>query len=149
MGFFNSDIHQFHQYQQNEQLPPILTQMTTTDGNPGSGLGPAQSVVGLNWIRSNSHLVCSVSRLIYLYNIWRCITSEIGLSTISMNHLDVISQSYYTISFIKLLLTLVHLDPCFSLPLCYLKALLNYTVIYTINSQHLHSLSILRLEDFL
>jgi len=30
-----------------------------------------------------------------------------------MNHLDVTGQSYYTISFIKLLLTLVQLDPCF------------------------------------
>ena len=87
---------------------------------------------------SHIYLVCSIYRLVYLYNIWRCITSEIDWSAISMNHLVVISQSNYTISFIKLLLTLVQLDPCFWL---------NYTVIYTLNSRHLHQLFKLRLED--
>ena len=46
---FNNDGHQFHQYQQNEQSPLILSELTehkktmTYDlGNSGSGLGQAQ-----------------------------------------------------------------------------------------------------------
>ena len=46
----NSDGHQFHQYQQNEQAPLVLTELTehkkkttTYDvGNTGPGLGQAQ-----------------------------------------------------------------------------------------------------------
>ena len=50
----NRDGHQFHQYQQNEQSPLILshwTQETTMIydfGNPGPGLGQAHECVGLN-----------------------------------------------------------------------------------------------------
>jgi len=53
----NSDGHQFHQYQQNEQSPVILTELTehkkrplhhTCDiGNPGPGLEKAQKCDGL------------------------------------------------------------------------------------------------------
>jgi hypothetical protein len=47
---------QFHQYQQNEQSPLTLTHWTKKNdhdiwydiGNPCSGLGQAQNVVGLN-----------------------------------------------------------------------------------------------------
>ena len=46
---FNSDGHQFHQYQQNEQLPLILAEFkkaTTRDvGNPGPGMGQTQTCV--------------------------------------------------------------------------------------------------------
>ena len=46
--FINSDGHQFHQYQQNEQSPLILNEhkkrTMTYDLNPGFGLGQAQNV---------------------------------------------------------------------------------------------------------
>jgi hypothetical protein len=49
LSTLNSDGHQFHQYQQNEQSPLILSELTehkktmTYDlGNSGSGLGQAQ-----------------------------------------------------------------------------------------------------------
>ena len=53
---FNSDDHQFHQYQQNEQSPLILTELTehkqkpTTyhAGNPGACLGHEQQCGGVN-----------------------------------------------------------------------------------------------------
>ena len=44
----NSDGQQFHQYQHNEQSPLIFPQTTTyDDGNPGSGLGQAQTCGGV------------------------------------------------------------------------------------------------------
>ena len=152
----NSDGHQLYQYQQNKRkfkqwwssIPPISAKRTITShlywtqkDNDKShwksrfwlGIGTQCGGVKLIKIKlsrlSHNYLVCSIYRLVYLYNIWRCITSEIDWSAISMNHLVVISQSNYTISFIKLLLTLVQLDPCFWL---------NYTVIYTLNSRLLH-----------
>ena len=60
MKSLNSDGHQFHQYQQNEQVPLILPELTkhkrktmTYDiGNSDPGLGQAQNYGGVKLVKS-------------------------------------------------------------------------------------------------
>jgi hypothetical protein len=58
----NRDVHQFHQYQQNEQSPLIWAELTEHNkvndvGNPGPGLGQAQQYGGVKPVDGISTLL--------------------------------------------------------------------------------------------
>ena len=55
------DGQQFHQYQQNEQLPLASDQKDHDIGNPGPGWHRYKNVAGLNWLIHVKGQLCALS----------------------------------------------------------------------------------------